>query len=45
MELKDVKLTGNTEDDNFTIHAVYMTNLKLISEMVLVNTSPLKKDM
>ena len=23
MEMKDVKLTGNTEDDNFTIHAVY----------------------
>ena len=23
MEIKDVKLTGNTEDEKFNIHAVY----------------------
>ena len=44
MEMKDDRLTGNTEDENFNMNDVY-DKFETDVRNVLINTSPSKIDM
>ena len=44
MIMKYVRLTGDNEDENFNIHAVY-DNFETDAEMFFINKSPSKKGM